>query len=146
LGKQAYWHLMSHLTLNYLSLEDSHEGCSALQEILRLYEASYAGDRNRSPAVNQRLVDGITSVSSRRVVGRLDATVPAGFCRGVEVTLELDPQKFVGTGTFLFASVMEHFLGLFTSINSFSQLVLRMEGSEEIVKKWPPRAGEMRLL
>jgi type VI secretion system protein ImpG len=79
-------------------------------------------------------------------VGRVDATLPAGFCRGLEVTVELDPQNFIGTGTYLFACVLERFLGAFTSINSFSQLVLRLKGSDEIVKRWPPRAGDKQLL
>ena len=145
-GRQAYWNLMSHLTLNHLSLEDSQEGCAALQDMLRLYEFSRPGARTHNTTVNQRLVDGIVSVSSRHVVGRVDATVPAGFCRGIEVTMELDPQKFVGTGSFLFAAVIERFLGMFCSLNSFSQLVVKLKGSDEIMRKWPPRAGEMRLL
>lgn len=145
-GRQAYWRLISHLTLNHLSLSDAEEGRAALQEILRLYEFSEGEEGSRSAAVNRRLVDGITALESRRTVGRVDATLPAGFCRGLEVTVELDPQKYVGTGTYLFACVLERFLGLFTSINSFSQLVLRMKGSDETVKKWPPRAGEQQLL
>ncbi len=146
LGRRAYWQLMSHLTLNYLSLEDSQQGCAAIQEMLRLYEFSHTSSRARNATVNQRLVDGVLSVTSRRVVGRVDATLPTGFCRGIEITLELDSQKFVGTGTYLFASVLERFLAMFTSINSFSQLVLRTKGNDEIVKKWPPRAGETQLL
>ncbi len=145
-GRQAYWRLISHLTLNHLSLTDGEEGRAGLQEILRLYEFSEGEDGSRNVAVNRRLVDGITALESRRVVGRVDAALPAGFCRGLEVTVELDPQKYVGTGTYLFASVLERFLGLFTSINSFSQLVLRFKGSDEIVKKWSPRAGETQLL
>ena len=145
-GRQAYWRLISHLTLNHLSLTSGEEGRDALKEILRLYEFSETEEGSRSAAVNRRLVDGINALQTRRTVGRVDASLPAGFCRGLEVTVELDPQKYVGTGTYLFASVLERFLGLFTSINSFSQLVLRFKGNDEIVKKWPPRAGEMQLL
>ncbi len=146
LGRQAYWRLISHLTLNHLSLTDGDEGKSALQEILRLYEFSEGEEGARSVAVNRRLIEGITSLESRRVVGRVDASLPAGFCRGLEVTVQLDPQKYVGTGAYLFACVLERFFGLYTSINSFSQLVLRLKGSDDAVKKWPPRAGEMQLL
>jgi type VI secretion system protein ImpG len=145
-GRQAYWRLISHLTLNHLSLSHGEEGRTALQEILRLYEMSDGEESGRVGAVNRRLVDGITSLRSRRTVGRVDATLPAGFCRGLEVTVELDPQNFIGTGTYLFACVLERFLGAFTSINSFSQLVLRLKGSDEIVKRWPPRAGDKQLL
>ena len=56
------------------------------------------------------------------VVGR-PPSASGGFCRGVEITIELDEAKYVGTGAFLFACVLERFLGLYCSINSFSQLV-----------------------
>lgn len=146
LGRQAYWRLLSHMTLNYLSITDDGDGLAALQEILRLYDVAESREVTRNPMISQRLVEGITSVRSRRVVGRVDATVPAGFCRGVEVEIELDPHKYVGTGAYLFACVLERFLGMFTSINSFTQLVLRAKGSDCTVKKWPPRAGETQLL
>ena len=32
-----------------------------------------------------------------------------GFCRGMEVTIEFDEAKYVGSGLFLFASVLEGF-------------------------------------
>jgi len=85
-------------------------------------------------------------VSSRRVVGRTGGPTSSGFARGIEVTVELDEQKYVGTGTFLFACVLERFLGLYSSINSFSQLVARTKQGEGYFKKWPPRAGELQVL
>ena len=44
------------------------------------------------------------------------------------------------------ASVLERFLGLYVSINSFSQLVARTRQREGILRRWPPRAGERTLL
>jgi type VI secretion system protein ImpG len=46
----------------------------------------------------------------------------------------------------LFASVLEHFLGLYASINSFSQLVARTRQRQEVLREWPPRAGRAILL
>src|SRR5262249_34006899 len=40
LRRGAYWRLISHLSLNYLSVTDPVEGREALQEILRLYDFS----------------------------------------------------------------------------------------------------------
>ena len=68
------------------------------------------------------------------------------FCRGIEVTIEFDEQQYVGSGVFLFASVLENFLGLYTSLNSFSQLVAKTKQRKELLKQWPPRAGEQILL
>lgn len=146
LGGRAYWRLISHLTLNHLSLTDSVEGRQALQEMLRLYDFSDQNGHLQRSAVNRRQIEGILSVSSRRVVGRVGGAAASGFCRGVEVTVELDPTKYVGTGEYLFACVLERFLALYASVNSFTQLVARTKGVDGYLKKWPPRAGEMQLL
>jgi type VI secretion system protein ImpG len=146
LRRGAYWRLMSHLNLNHLSLTDGEEGREALQEILRLYDFSDAESVQQS-AVVRNLIDGITSVRSRTVVGRrTGASGVPGFCQGVEVTLEFDEQKYMGTGVLLFASVLERFLGLYVNINSFSQLIAKTKQGEGYYKKWPPRAGEQSLL
>jgi type VI secretion system protein ImpG len=62
------------------------------------------------------------------------------------VTLEFDETQYVGSGAFLLASVLERFLGLYASINSFTQLVAKTRQREGILKRWPPRAGDRTLL
>ncbi|MGL5097640.1 MAG: type VI secretion system baseplate subunit TssF, partial [Planctomycetia bacterium] len=137
LRRGLQWQLVSHLTLNHLSLtEGPHKG-APLREILRLY------DDHRSTG---GAVDGITSVESRRVMRRLDSPESSGFCRGVEVTIEFDGEKFVGANLHLFANVLDRFLGMYATVNSFTQLVARLKGSPAPFKTWPPRAGEHPLL
>ena len=68
------------------------------------------------------------------------------FARGTRVEMEFDEDQFVGGGVFLFASVIERFLGEYVSLNSFSQLVARTRQRKEILKEWPPRAGQVILL
>ena len=48
------------------------------------------------------MIEGVVAMGSRRVVGHVDSSGGggAGFCRGTEVTLELDDVKFAGTGIF----------------------------------------------
>jgi type VI secretion system protein ImpG len=137
LGRGAQWRLISHLSLNYLSICEG--GREALQEILRLYDFA-------DSAVIRQQIAGIVGVSSRRVVGRPASMPWNGFCRGTEVTIEFDEDKYVGSGLFLFASVLEKFLGLYASLNSFSQLIARTEQHKEPLKRWPPRAGDQILL
>jgi type VI secretion system protein ImpG len=60
--------------------------------------------------------------------------------------MELDEEQFVGVGIYLFASIIERFLGLYVSLNSFSQLVLRSKQRKEVIREWPPRAGHRLLL
>ena len=47
---------------------------------------------------------------------------------------------------FLFANVLERFLGLYASMNSFNQLTIRSQQREEDIKSFQPRAGEQELL
>jgi type VI secretion system protein ImpG len=148
LRRGTYWRLISHLSLNHLSLTDEKDGKAALQEMLRLYDFSDPESGQATAAATRQLIDGIIGVSSRRVVGRVGGPVSGGFAKGVEVTIDFDEEKYRGTGAgvFLFASVLERFLALYTSINSFTQLVARSRQREEIIKQWPPRAAEVPLL
>jgi type VI secretion system protein ImpG len=52
----------------------------------------------------------------------------------------------VGGGVYLFASVLEHFLALYVSLNSFSQLVVSTAQRREVLEQWPPRAGQKILM
>jgi type VI secretion system protein ImpG len=151
----AFWRLLGHLNLNHLSVAreevpgesvEQPEGRLALQEILSLYDFSDPAAGEHQSAVTRQLIDGILSVKARRVVGRTGGPTASGFARGVEVTVEFDEQKYVGTGAFLFACVLERFLGLYVSINSFTRMVARTRQREGDVKRWPPRAGEQTLV
>ena len=61
---------------------------------------------------------------SKRHFARVAEEGMAGvsFARGTLVDMEFDEEQFVGGGVYLFAAVLEYFLGLYVSINSFSQL------------------------
>jgi type VI secretion system protein ImpG len=134
------WRLISHLSLNYLSLVESENGVpEALQEILQLYNF------NDSSVTRQQIL-GITGIESRKVIRRIGGHIGAGFVRGLETTLTFDETQYVGSGMFLFACVLERFLALYTSLNSFNQTVIRSEQREEIIKRFPPRSGEQVLL
>ncbi len=148
IGHEARWRIISHLALNHLSLvEDgapnggaaNGRALDALREILKVYDFA------DSPATQQRIA-GLIGLRSRRVLRRAGHAAWTGFARGLEVELEFDADQYAGTGVFLFASVLERFLGLYTSINSFTQTVARVRQREEPVKRWPPRAGELQLL
>jgi type VI secretion system protein ImpG len=80
------------------------------------------------------------------VVRRVGTRNGAGVVRGVEITLEFDEDNYVGSSVFLFASVLERFLALYVSLNSFSQLVAKVKQREGILKRWQPRAGEQIII
>jgi type VI secretion system protein ImpG len=133
LGAALQWRLISHLSLNYMSIVQGGE--DALREILSLY------DFDNSPATRQQ-INGIVSLSSQHITKRMGQ----GFCRGVEVTIEFDEDKFVGTGLYLFACVLERFLAQYVSVNSFSKLIVKTIQKKEAIKQWPPRNGNRVLL
>jgi type VI secretion system protein ImpG len=135
-GRDALWKLVSHLSLNYLSLVES--GREALQELLRLYHGS-------SPHLEQQ-VEGISKVTSARRFARVIGDYGISYVRGMRVDLELDESKFVGGGVYLFSSVLEHFLAQYVSMNSFSQLAVRTLQRKELLKEWAPKAGNRILL
>ena len=138
--RSAQWRLISHLNLNYLSLVENQNGIpEALQEILQLYNFN-------DSAVTHKQILGITGIESRKVVRQIGNHTGAGFVRGIETTLEFDEEQFVGSGLFLFASVLERFLGIYSSLNSFNQLVLKTKQREGVVKRWSPRTGDRVLL
>jgi len=136
-GKSSLWRLISHLSLNYLSLVD--EGREAFQEILKLY--NFTGS-----AYSEKQIDGITSITSARHFARLISENGITFARGTRVELELDEEMFAGGGVFLFSSVIERFLAEYVSLNSFSQLAVRTKQRKEPLKEWPPRAGQTILM
>lgn len=139
LGGAALWRLISHLSLNYLSLSEGRESLKALREILRLYSFSYR------PSTDQQIA-GIRDMSCRKVVRRVGPEAWRGFCRGIEVTLEFDEDLYAGSSAFLLASVLNHFFALYASIHSFTQLVIKSDQREGIWKRWPPMAGEQIVL
>lgn len=133
---RALWRVVSQLSLNHLSIAEGEDAADALREILELYNL-VDSDANRA------MIQGLAAVNSRRIVGRVGGAA-GGFCRGIEVAIDLDESKFSGSGAYLFACVLERFFGVYASINSFSQLVARCiqrEGRGD-VWRWPLRAGD----
>ncbi|MBC8145872.1 MAG: type VI secretion system baseplate subunit TssF, partial [bacterium] len=136
---RTLWRLISHLSLNQLSLGSTPENLDALHEILQLY--TYGDEPSR-----KQQVDGIEAMETRTVVKRIGNEAWRGFCRGTEVTLTFNESMFVGSSTFLFASVLSRFFALYSSINSFVQLRARSTQRDGVWKTWPPMVGGRDIL
>lgn len=136
-GRGAHWRLISHLSLNHLSL--TSDGLPALKEMLRLY------DMTRSSA-SQRQVDGLVSITHTPTTAWLPGKTFASVVRGVEIRLELDEAAFVGHGIAAFAGVLDHFFGLYVHANSFTRLVLVSAHSGEELLRCAPRSGNSILV
>ncbi|MBT8340223.1 MAG: type VI secretion system baseplate subunit TssF [Desulfatitalea sp.] len=132
-GGHKQWRLISHLSLNYLSmLEDNGRG---LKEMLKLY------DIHDSPITRQQ-IEGIESVAYRHETMRLGRAL----CRGVEITIVFNEEKFVGSSIYLFSAVLDQFVAQYVSINSFTRLMVKSLQRTEPIKAWPPRSGKRILI
>jgi len=135
----ASWRLISHLSLNYLSIVDTAgEGAAALRVMLSLY-----ADTNDAAA--QRQIEGVRAVASKAVIGRVPILGPIAYGRGTEVTLTLEDAAFQGSNGFILAAVLEEFFARFASINSFAKTVLRSVERGEVAR-WPMRLGNRSTL
>lgn len=130
----AAWRIIAHLTPNYASLvpEDGSDP-AMLRDHLALYGP-------RDDAALRRQIDGIISVGSRPVVRRVPGRGAMAVARGSRVTLTLDDASFENARLFLFSAVVERFLSEFTSVNSFTETIVRTPGEGTIIS-WPPRIG-----
>jgi type VI secretion system protein ImpG len=136
------WRLISHLSLNYLSLVDTGSGAgekaAALRELLSLYA-------DLTDPTSRKQIDGVSSTSCLGITRALPVPGPTTFGRGLEVTLTCDEGAFEGSGVFLMGAVLERFFAKYVSINSFTETVLRTVQRGEIMR-WPSRLGLRQIL
>jgi type VI secretion system protein ImpG len=133
------WQLVSHLSLNYLSIagDDPVRAAAAMRSLLALYgPADDAGWHKQ--------IDGLQSIAAQRVVRRLPFSGPLTFGTGVEVTALVDEMAFQGASPFLLGSVLERFFARHAALNTFSETVLRSPARGELMR-WPARVGEQAL-
>jgi type VI secretion system protein ImpG len=142
-GRGIAWRLISHLSLNHLSLVEGTgtDAAAALREVLGLHILS----RTEHARQKRAWLEGILRVSSSPDTARVPGG-RGGICRGVKVRLELDEDRYDGAA-YLFACVIDRFLGGWVSINSFTRLVVALQQRSNLGEewKWPPRAGDRRL-
>lgn len=136
-GSGAHWRLVSHLSLNHLSLAKA--GLEAFQEMLTLY------DLPRS-AASQRQIGSIVVVEHKAAKAWLTGNPFTSMVRGMEVRITVDEDGFVGSGIHAFAQVLDRFLGLYVHANSFTQLVMVSKKTGEELLRCLPRSGDLNLV
>ncbi|GAB2191731.1 type VI secretion system baseplate subunit TssF [Sessilibacter sp. MAH1] len=152
--ERSYWRIISHLNLNHLSLGGANQPAShtlfgkasgpgldepPLREIMRLYDF-------KDSASTRKMIESLLDVKTKGITAPIQVQGMIVMSRGTEVELVFDPILLSGTSALMFASVLERFCGLYCSINSFTRVVVRMSGHDDIYKQWPPRAGDRVLL
>ncbi|MBT8341749.1 MAG: type VI secretion system baseplate subunit TssF [Desulfatitalea sp.] len=136
-GKNLHWRLLSHLCLNYRTLADVEN----LQALLNLYNFEENRDRPAFLA-NQKRIAGIQKVETKTS----DRLVDRVIMRGRDIHMQVRQDHYAGLGDlFLFGSVLDHFLGLYASMNTFTRLTIK-EVLKGEVYQWPARIGEHPLI
>jgi type VI secretion system protein ImpG len=138
--KETAWELISHLALNYLSLNDNdnEQGAAALRQLLLLY-ADYG-----EPSV-QKQIEGVLSIRSKPVVRRIHIPGPITFGRGLELTINFEESAFEGSGVILLGAVLQQFFARYVNINSFTETVITTTDRDEIIR-WPAQIGRRQTI
>lgn len=137
LREQRFWRLVSHLSLGHLSVVGGEDAATALREVLRLYDM-------RDSTETRVAIDALISVTSKPGTARAPGGKGA-FCRGLDVTIEFEPGAWETSGLYLMASVLDRFLALHATVNSFVRTRAVLRGRTGRGRVWPARAG-MRVL
>ena len=129
LQESLEWRFISHLALNYLSINNPE----AMRGILELYDWSVEqGNRE----INRQHISSIRNVTARPQ----DIVYQDSVIRGTSIAVEIARENFADEGDiYLFGLVMERFLREYASINSFIQLTLISHDSKEELFKWTPK-------
>ncbi len=137
LGTDALWRLLSHLSLNFLPLSSAE----TLKELLSLYIFPESRDKAKVAANRKRIegIEGMTVTPEERLVS-------VHMMRGQTVHIDLQQDHFASAGdAFLFGCVLERFLSVYASINTFTRLSVR-DTIKGDVYQWEPRIGGTPLI
>lgn len=137
LRADAHWRLISHLSLSHGSLV--HERLYDFKEMLTLYDLPQS-------SVSQRQIGGITGLASQPATAWMTGDGHSTPVHGVAVRLTVDEDAFAGASMHLFAQILDHFLGLYVHLNSFSQLTIISQSSGKELIRCLPRNGAIPLL
>lgn len=140
------WDVVSHLSLNHLSLldADGEQAAEALRQMLRLYAP-------RSVAASaSRMISNLRRVEIEPAIGRLHPTQGSGsgapqpivFGRGLDVIMTFDESEVSAAAL---GAVLERFMAGYVPANSFTRSSLRAVDGEVRVR-WPTRAGLRTIL
>ncbi|WP_072680139.1 type VI secretion system baseplate subunit TssF [Arcobacter sp. LA11] len=130
------WRIISNMSLNYLSLDN----IKSFRTILETYDFYGAFNIKQKEKTIMNL-KGLEDISYK-TCEMIDKGLPI---RGIHVSLKIDPNKFSCVGeAYLFCSILNEFLALYSNINSFHKLTVDMQNKE--IYEWPAKLGSQNLI
>ena len=135
-GENLLWRMISHMSMNFLSLADAEN----LRKLLRLY---LFGEDAENEGANGRRINGIVEVRSQRETRLMGKS---GLMRGQGIRICCQGDHFAGPGDlYLFGCVLERLINDYTGINAYSRVELE-DIQSGVLYKWPGRLGQQCLL
>ncbi len=136
-GEKLLWDVISHTTLNLLSLTRVEH----LRSILQLYNSTCTSD----PAVrsaNNRQIEGLADISIQRETRLVRGTM----MQGQHIVLSCEEKNWASPGAlYLWGCVLDRFLSCYASANSYTRFEIRDKNTGTEFK-WPIRMGLKLLL
>ncbi len=133
------WRLISHLSLGHLSVTGGAAGAAALREVLRLYDL-------RDTAETRMTYEALLAVHAAPGTARVPGSRLGAYCRGLDVELEFEPRAFASAGLYILSAVLERFLALHATVNSFVRTTVKLRGRSDPEARFPARSGTRALL
>ena len=137
LGTNLLWRLLSHLSLNYLSLSKAEN----LRALLELYIFEETRDKTAIMANRKRIagIERVETTGTQRLIAGI-------MMRGRNIGMKIRQDHFAGPGDlYLFGSILDHFLGNYASINTYTRLSIQ-EAIKGDLYQWPARIGAHPLI
>lgn len=130
--------LAQHIYLNQVGVATANSTLSNLQLLLSHYDHKHAH-------AEHTLQNGLLAAACKALTVRHPSTLQQGFCRGLAYQLTIDESCFVDNESYLFGSVLQHFLTKSCSMNGFTQLHIESKQRGQLFT-WQPLLGTKPLL
>ncbi|MCK5096497.1 MAG: type VI secretion system baseplate subunit TssF, partial [Desulfobacteraceae bacterium] len=130
------WRMLSHMSLNLLSIKDA----DSFKKLLQLYIFPESRDKGTVSA-NLKRIQGISEFS----IENEDRLIRGMVVRGEKISITVSKDNFASMGdVVIFGSVIDEFFSRYSSINSYVRLCINEAISGESFT-WMPRIGNKSL-
>jgi type VI secretion system protein ImpG len=138
-GPGGLWRLVSHLSLNHMSVADPGLGLELVKELLALHD--YVGASS-----TRILIERLKAIRTEPATARAPAGGHIAFIAGTDVVLEFEDRRLSGSGAFLLGTLLDRVFASMAAINAFSRTRLALRGDREVWQQWPARTGTLSIL
>lgn len=133
LDKVTNWEILAHLSFNYQMIFGGKDSTNQFKTLLSLYNL-------KDSRKNQILIEAIKSVNQEQVVEPIRINGKCCYVNGSKITVILAHQESLD-GVYSFAQFLDRYFASFVGYNSFVQLDVMIEGSDELYVSFPRRLG-----